>query len=112
MDINQIAARLKAGTPVTDAEKAFLIRNNPYALAAFMIDNNAGAVNYSLKLQGYDHLGFEPNKTALARQLTILLDRGTNEDLSTFNQVVKEFNVMPDNLSEEFIREITAQFNT
>lgn len=106
MDINDIAARLPN---VTDAEKAYLISNNPYALAAFMIDNNPGSVNLALRKMGYSHLTFDPDKKALARQLDIFIERNNAED---FDNVFRSFNIMGDKLSPTFLKELLNQFNS
>lgn len=102
-----IFTRLKNNQPVSNAERAYLIRNDVNALAAFMIDNNPGSVNLSLRKLGYDRLKFEPNKKALTKQLQIFLDSGNLED---FKFVVERFNFIPDGLPVEFVNEILKQF--
>jgi hypothetical protein len=109
MDINDIATRLKNGDPVSDSERAYLIAHNPYALAAFMVDNNPGSVNLTLRKLGYNHLGFTPDKKALARQLEIFIERGNTDDL---HAVLKNFNVMPNGLTQNLLNEIYAQLNS
>lgn len=77
------------------------------ALAAFMIDNNPGSVNWALRRMGYNHLGFAPNKVALARQLQIFIDRNNIED---FNEVVSRFELNKAPLTENFVTEFTKAF--
>lgn len=109
MDLLDIETRIKNGYAVNDAEKAFLLRHNPYALAAFMIENNPGSLNLRLKTRwGYTHLGFEPDVKKLARQLEILIQTKESE---VFGDLVKNFNLIPTGLSPQFIQELTNQFN-
>lgn len=109
MDLQDIEARLKSGYMISDQERAFLIRNNPHALAAFMIANNPGSVNYRLKERwGYNHLGFEPDPKKLIRQLDINIDRG---DWDVLEDLAKNFNVVPDGLPPTFVQELYKQFN-
>lgn len=112
MDIKDIAARLQNGYQVTHQERAYLVRNNPAALAAFMIDNNPGSVNMTLRQLGYDHLKFEPDKKALARQLAIFIDRPDQENLKSFEAVKNNFILKSDGLPTEYVKELYAQFNS
>lgn len=110
MDEQDIAARLKAGYMVSEQEKAYLLSRNPYALAAFMIENNPGSVNYRLRnTWGYNHLTFEPDAKKLARQMEIIIQR---RDREVFEDVVRNFNLVPDGLSPEFIQEFVKAFNS
>jgi hypothetical protein len=109
MNAKEIEQRLKNGFAITNAERAFLIAENPYALAGFLIENNPGSVNYSLKQMGYTHLGFEPNKKQLARQLEILIER---QDIEAMAYICKNFVLITDNLPQEFINELSKKFNS
>ena len=104
-----IESRLKQGLQVSDNERAFFIVNNPYALAAFMIENNPGSVNLALRQMGYDHLGFEPNPKALATQLEIMIENKEVEDLAKIN---KAFVLRKNNLTDSFIQALVNQLNT
>lgn len=109
MDLNDIEARLKNGYGVSNEEKAYLLRHNPYALSAFMIENNPGSINMRLRDKwGYNHLGFAPDAKKLARQMEIIIQR---EDLQVFEDVVRNFNLIPDGLDPNFIQEFVQQFN-
>lgn len=107
MDIKEIETRLKSGGKTTYVETAYLIRHNPEALAAFMIANNPGNVNFTLRDLGYDNLGFEPKKESLIRQLQIFITQKNNED---FNEVVKNFKINTNGLLPEFITELKTLF--
>jgi len=104
MNTAEIAQRIKNGFAATDAEKAFLIRNNIHALTGFMVGNNPGSVNFLLQKLGYNHLGFEPNVAALQRQLDILIERKEEQDL---DYVVRNFVVDDSKLTPSFIKELT-----
>lgn len=107
MDILEIKGRVRRGENVSDTERAFLIKNDAESLAAFMLANNPGSVNFTLRKMGYSHLGFEPNINALTRQLQILIDRGTTND---FNEVVKNYQINANGLSTGLLTEIQKQF--
>lgn len=106
--LQDIKTRLQKGLPVSDAEKAVFIRNSPEGMAAFMIDNNPGSVNFALRKMGYKHLGFEPNKVALARQLGIFIDNNNVED---FNDVIKRFSLNEKTLSRDFVSNFYKEFS-
>ena len=106
MDIKDIETRIKNGSVVSNTERAYFIRNNAEALAAFMVANNPGNVNFTLRKLGYV-LGFEPKKEALIRQLQIFINQKNRED---FLEVVKNFQISHSNLSPEFITELQTQF--
>lgn len=102
-----IKNRLKQRLPVSDKEKALLIANDSEALAAFMIDNNPGAVNNALRKMGYSHLGFKPDRAAITRQLQIFIDRKNSED---FKEVLKNFKVNRETLTDKFLNELQTAF--
>jgi len=107
MNAKEIEARLLNGIAITDAERAFLIASNPHAMAAFMIANNPGGLNYILQQMGYTHLGFEPKKDALIRQMDLIIERNNKE---TFDEIRKKFIVMPEGLTPEFANAMVNQF--
>lgn len=108
--LQDIEARLKNGIAVSNQEKAYLLRYNPAALAAFMIENNPGSLNLRLKQRwGYTHLGFAPDKKALARQLQILLDRN---DAQVLDDLRQNFNLVPDGYDPDFIQQFLKYQNS
>jgi len=109
MNLAELEAKIKAGTQVSDNERAYFITHNPYALFGFMIDNNPGSVNLILRKMGYNHLGFDPNKKALAAQVEILMQ---NKDLGALEAITKNFQLMDSNLTPNFVKALVAQLNT
>lgn len=77
-----------------------LLRQDPEIMAAFMIKNNPGSVNATLRLMGYDKLGFAPDVNVLAKQLQTFIDTQNWEDL---NQVINKFSLKTDGLDRDFI---------
>ncbi len=57
---------------------------------------------------GFKHLGFEPNKKALARQLGIFIDNNNVED---FNEVIKRFSLDPTPLNPNFVTNFYKEFS-
>ncbi len=108
MNAQEIKQRLLAGGTATPAERAYLLRNDLVSLIAFMIHNNPGSVNLALRKQGYTHLGFEPNETKLQYQLGQMIERG---DVAGVTDVIQNFNLIPDGLNPEFIKQFRLQFN-
>lgn len=108
MNLEEIQTRMLAKSPVTEAEKAAVIRNNPHALAAFMVGNNPGNVNFQLRNMGYSHLPFAPDRVALARQMDLLINDNKRD---TLDELANNFEVLPDGLHPEFLNEITNQFS-
>lgn len=108
-NLADIESRIKQGLQVSDNERAYFIVNNPYALAAFMIENNPGSVNLALRQMGYDHLGFEPNPSALATQLEILID---NREVNDLEKITKAFVLRKNGLTDSFIQALVNQLNT
>lgn len=109
MSLAEIESKIKQGLQVSDNDRAFLIANNPYALAAFMIENNPGSVNLSLRQMGYDHLGFEPKPAALSAQLELLID---NKDEQALKTIFKQFTIRSNGLTESFLTSLNNQLNT
>lgn len=108
MNVKDIETRFKSGDFVSDAERAYLIKNNIQALCAFMVENNPGSVNFNLRKMGYNHLGFEPDKKAITRQLQIFVDRKNTEDL---DEVIKNFMIDEANVSPDLLFELKKQFS-
>jgi hypothetical protein len=108
MDILVIKQALKQGLPITEAETAFLLKNDINALLAFMVENNLGSINVALRnILGYNKLTFNPNKDAIVRQLQILVDRKNVDELQT---VIKNFAFDDSNLTPTLVEEIKKQF--
>lgn len=105
----EIESKIKQGMQVSDNERAYLIANNPYALAAFMIENNPGSVNLTLRQMGYDHLGFVPNPKALSAQLELLIE---NHDTQALAAITKAFQLRSNGLTTSFVQALQNQFNT
>lgn len=108
MNLQEIESRMLAKQPVTDAEKALVIRNNPIALAAFMVGNNPGNLNYQLRNMGYKHLPFAPDRVALARQMDLLINDNKRD---TLDELANNFDLLPDGLNQDFLNELTNQFS-
>lgn len=108
MDIVLIKKALKEGLPLTEAETAYLLKNDIEAMLAFMVENNIGSVNYALRnILGYDKLNFNPNKEAVVRQLQILVDRKNADELHT---VIKNFNLDESAITPTLAIELVKQF--
>lgn len=101
--IKKLNSLVETKTPLTASESVHLIKNNPYALAGFMVSNNPGSLNYILRSLGYDHLGFEPDAKALVRQMDLLIKNNRAEDLS---EIVKNFKIDSSKLSDREIVEL------
>jgi hypothetical protein len=109
MNLQEIKDKAAAGEALTPLERAYFIQHDAAALAAFMIANNPGNVNHSLRQMGYDHLGFEPKPQALAAQLDKFIQR---KDHQAFGQVINGFHLITDGLSDEEISALkTVSFN-
>lgn len=108
-NLQDIAGRIKNGQRVTDDERAYFITHDPFALFAFMIDNNPGPVNMTLRQMGYNHLGFAPDKKAIGAQVEILINRGEVEALS---QITKNWILKPEGLTPSFINAFQSAINT
>ena len=108
MDFSFVKQKLMDGIPLNYRETAILLKNHMPSLSAFMIENNPGSVNYTLRnVLGYNHLGFAPNQKALARQMEIFIESGNKND---FNQVVRNFQIDGSKLPEELVNEIKKEF--
>lgn len=109
MNLDEIKNKVNNKMALSEKEAAFFIRNHPHALANFMLDNNAGSVNMALRNLGYDHLGFAPDKKALARQLEIIINQKHNND---FLELQKQFHIDTTKLPLGLLNEIQKQFNS
>lgn len=108
MNLEQIIAKQNSGTPLTAEETAFLINNDLPAMAAFMLANNPGSVNLTLRQMGYNHLGFEPNIEALKAQMALLIDMRKADELE---QVIKNFTVRAETITPDLAAALKA-YNT
>lgn len=89
MTVQELLIKKQHGKPLTEQETAFMIRNySPYQ-AAFMIENNPGNVNLTLKKMGFD-MPITPDKKLLARQMEIFLERGHSKE---WTNIVNNFHV-------------------
>lgn len=108
MDISLLKQHVNAGGKLTEGQAAFLIRNDMPSLAAFMIENNPGSVNFALRnILGYDHLKFQPDQAALARQMEIIINGGKSDELMT---VVKNFRMDASKLPAKLAEQLQLQF--
>ena len=108
LQLEDIKNRLLTGVYVSPAENVAFIRSNPEALAAFMIENNPGNVNQTLRKLGYNHLGYIPNKVALARQMQIFIDKA---DVKLIKEIMDNFNLNRSVLTPEFLVEFDKVFS-
>lgn len=108
-NLQDIAARIKAGKQVTDQERAYFITHDPFAFFAFLIDNNPASVNLSLRQMGYNHLGFNPDKKALSAQVEILINQ---KDVNALHAITKNFLVTESGLTPDFLKAFLANINT
>lgn len=89
MNLVEIKNKILTSQEVSDEERAFAIANDPELLSAFMIKNNAGSVNLSLRNLGYK-VEFKPNESNLVRQIQIILDQKHSQD---FEYIVRNFKI-------------------
>jgi hypothetical protein len=109
LELEQTRQKIANGIPVSAAENVAFLRNSVPAMIAFMIENNAGNVNQTLRRLGYNHLGYMPNPVALVRQMQIFLDKN---DVESVREVMKNFNVNRSLLTPEFLKEFDKSFLT
>lgn len=84
MDILDTEQRLKSGKQITMAERAHLIANNKFAFWAFLVENNPGNINNTLKNKmGYSYLGFKPDHKTISGIISNLLQKNDTENLNT-----------------------------
>jgi hypothetical protein len=98
--IRDIAQQVKAKKQITAQDKIAFMRQDPEAMAAFMIANNPGSVNATLRAMGYDKLAFAPNTSVLAQQLQTFINTGNWSDLNT---VISKFILKEDGLNPDFV---------
>jgi hypothetical protein len=100
-DLNDIAARVRSGQRVSTDEYLFLLKHSEAAQLAFMVSNNPGNVNNTLRHQlGYIELGFNPNPVAISAQLEMMLSKGERAELDT---VKANFQLIEKGLDPAFI---------
>lgn len=109
MDLAEIKNKYNNKMALSEKEAAFFIRHDPYALANFMLDNNAGSVNMALRNLGYSHLNFKPDVKALARQLQIIIEQNHNND---FLEIQKNFKIDSSKIPLGLLTELQKQFNS
>jgi hypothetical protein len=108
MNIEELKYKVNSGIALTEAEAAFFLRNYPYAMAAFMIENNPGGLNQILRGLGYSNLGFTPDKLALARQLQIVIDQSHTDD---WNKIINSFVLDVSKISPSLYNQLSNQFS-
>ena len=108
MDIHEIQNKFASKVPLTEDEAVHFIKSNPYALSAFMIENNPGGLNQILREMGYSNLKFAPDPLALSRQLHIIIDQKHTED---WNSLLSKFHVDPNKIPASFLNKLMAGLN-
>lgn len=98
--VRDIAQKVVAKKQVSPGDQVAFMRQDPEAMAAFMIANNPGSVNATLRAMGYDKLGFAPNTSVLAHQLQTFINTGNWGDL---NEVISKFILKTEGLHPDFI---------
>jgi hypothetical protein len=84
MNILEIEKKLKSGGTLTTAEQAFIIGNHPAAFWAFLVANNPGNLNDTLRTYlGYKTLSFQPDGKTISRIITTLIEKGDTNALNT-----------------------------
>ena len=109
MNVIEIKNKVLNKIPVSVDERVFLISNDAESLGAFMVANNIGSVNLSLRKLGYK-TDFEPKVENVVRQLQIIIDQKHEED---FNYILNNFKIDLDRISiedKEFITRLLETF--
>lgn len=102
-DLKEIAGRVSKGVHVNTNEYLHLLKNNIVALWGFMISNNPGNINNTLRHQlGYIELGFNPNPLAIGKQIEMLYDKNEADEIAT---IKKSFILNEKGLEPGFINE-------
>lgn len=108
-NLQEIKNKVANKIPVSNDEYLFLIANDNSAFWAFLISNNAGNINNTLRHQlGYIELGFEPSPKALARIIETLLIKGEKAELE---KVMQNFVLDTRGLDSEFVQKFTNHFS-
>lgn len=102
--------RLKKKQPVTEQEFVSFLQANKHALFAYLIENNAGNINDTLRHKlGYRfELGFAPDKVKIASIINKLIDK---DDKNELHAVLSNFKLNEKNLTPELIHELKSAFN-
>lgn len=90
------------------ADLIAVLRSDPEAMAGFMIANNPGIVNATLRQMGYDKLAFAPDNDVLAHQLQTFINTGNWGD---FNTVIDKFKLKTYGQHPDFIKLFNQTFN-
>ena len=109
MNVREIKNKLLQKQNLSDKERAFLIANDIEALSAFMIKNNLGSVNLSLKKLGYTTT-FVPNEANVTRQIQIILNQSHKQD---FKYILDNFKIDLSKIhssDKNFIQELSILF--
>jgi hypothetical protein len=110
MDVLEIKNKVLNKMPVSVDERVFLISNDAESLGAFMVANNIGSVNLSLRKLGYK-TDFEPKVENVVRQLQIIIDQKHEQD---FNYILDNYKIDLDKISiedKEFLQKLIQTFN-
>lgn len=105
-DLNEIASRVRSGKKVTTEEYLALLQGNEEAQFAFMISNNPGNVNNTLRHQlNYVELGFNPDPIAISAQIQMMLN---NNERAELELVKHNFKLNPAGLDPQFINALNS----
>jgi hypothetical protein len=110
MTISEIKQRVINKLPVTTEQYLELLRNDEPTFWAFLISNNPGNINNTLRhrlKEPYTELGFEPNQAALARTIEMIIQQGNEPELM---EVLRYFELKPEGLDPVFVEVFTAEF--
>jgi hypothetical protein len=107
-DLKELLHKLANRVPLTTEEYIFVVQNSDKALWGFMISNNPGNINNTLRHKlGYSELGFNPNPTAIAAQIDMMIKKGEADEIDL---VIKNFRLNTDGLDASFINEFNQLF--
>lgn len=106
-----IAKKVKNRVPVSNEEYLYLLEKNPNAFWGFLITNNPGNINNTLRhelQEPYTELGFYPDKQKLARIIEMILQKGEQSEL---NEVLSRFELKTEGLTPEFVEAFKLKFS-
>lgn len=106
----EIEKKVRAKQPVTVDEYLYLLNQSQQAFWAFLISNNPGNVNDTLRHKlaaPYTELGFNPDKVKLARIIEMIMQKNDESELM---EVLKNFELKTEGLDEEFIKKFTQDY--
>lgn len=105
-DLKDIEARYHAKKRLTEDEYLHLLQNNGSAKWAFLIRNNAGNINHTLRhILGYTELGFYPNEIAIAKQISMMRERN---EIAELQKVLSNFVLIEKGYSPSFIQKLKS----